>query len=131
MFWLASSTISLDFGLFVLRYQATWQMRSYGPGRAAVGDGRHRQHEHAAVGHGLDLPGQLHRLRPRLPRVEHLVLVRGQPLHLLPLELDAGRDDEPVVLELALADAHAPASGSMAAAVSWRILTPCGAGRCS
>ena len=28
MFWLASSTISLRCGLFVLRYQATWQMRS-------------------------------------------------------------------------------------------------------
>ena len=32
MFWLASSTITLLFGFFCLRYHATWQMRSYGPG---------------------------------------------------------------------------------------------------
>src|SRR3989338_6150343 len=32
MFWLASSTISFAFGFTRFRYQATWQVRSYGPG---------------------------------------------------------------------------------------------------
>src|SRR5438046_7161624 len=39
-------------------------------GRAAVGDGRHRQHEDAAVRHRRELPGELDRLGTGLPRVE-------------------------------------------------------------
>src|SRR5438046_9748969 len=77
-------------------------------GRAAVGDGRHRQHEDAAVRHRRELPGELDRLGTGLPRVEHAVLGRGEPVDLFPLELDARRDDEPVVLEVALADPDAP-----------------------
>src|SRR2546425_191479 len=32
MFWFASRMTSLDLGLLCLRYHATWQARSYGPG---------------------------------------------------------------------------------------------------
>ena len=77
-----------------------------GAGRAPVGRERDAQHEHAAVGHRGQLLGELHGLRPRLPRVQDLVLVLGEPLDLLPLEVHPGRDDEAVVLEVPLAEAH-------------------------
>ena len=76
-------------------------------GRAPVGDGRHAHHEHAAVGDRLQLVGERHRLRPGLPRVEHAVARLAQPFDLFVLELDARRHDELVVLERALAHAHA------------------------
>src|SRR5215813_1012705 len=80
------------------------------PGRATIRGGWNAEDEDAAVGHRAQLLGQGLRLRPRLPRVQNLVLVLGQTFDLLPLELDARRHDHPVVLEIALADPH-PARG--------------------
>src|SRR6266566_417474 len=87
MFWFASRMTSLDLGLLCLRYHATWQARSYGPGGQRLG------------------------LWPSLPGVQHLVLVLGEALDQLPLELDARSDDRAVVLEIALAHAHAARRG--------------------
>src|SRR5207302_7654962 len=67
--------------------------------------------EDAAVGHGLELPRELDGLAARLPRVEHAVLCLREAVDLLPLELDAGRDDEPIVLEIALAHPDTPRVG--------------------
>src|SRR5262249_1663177 len=78
-----------------------------GPGRAAKGDGRAGGHEDGAAGYGRDLPRQLRGLGARLPRVEHRALVLGEPLDLIPLEVHARGHDEPVVLEVAVADADA------------------------
>src|SRR5207244_1473339 len=80
-------------------------------GRAPVGDGRHREHEDAAVGHGLELPRELDGLAAGLPRVEHAVLCLREAVDLLPLELDARRDDEPIVLEVTVAHPDTPRAG--------------------
>src|SRR3989442_337591 len=43
--------------------------------------------------------------------LEALALILGQPLDLLPLNLPPRRDDEPVVLQIPLADPDAPGLG--------------------
>src|SRR2546425_2075043 len=81
------------------------------PGRAAIRGGRDAEDEHAAVGHGAHLLGQRLGLWPSLPGVQHLVLVLGEALDQLPLELDARSDDRAGVLDIALAHAHAARRG--------------------
>ncbi len=94
-------------GLGVLQVPGHHRDALVGPGRAAIRDRRDGQDEHAAIRHGLDLAGELHGLRARLPRVEHRLRRRGQPVHQLPLKVHAGRDDEPVIGEIAAGHAHA------------------------
>src|SRR2546426_12714180 len=47
----------------------------------------------------------------RSPRVQHALAGGGQALDLLGLEVDAGRDDEPLVAEEPAVQAHAPRVG--------------------
>ena len=68
------------------------------PRRAAVGVARHRHDDGAAVLHRLELPHQEQRLLTRLPGVRHdFGRLRRIALDRLVLEVDAGREHEPVV----------------------------------
>jgi hypothetical protein len=100
----------------------------------AIRQHRHGEHVHAALGHRFELAAQRHRLRPRLPGVHHAILRGGVTLDLLEHEIDAGRDDQPVVRQRRAArqshlapvrldgyravpdDAHAPLSQAVIAA---------------
>jgi hypothetical protein len=81
-----------------------------GAGRAAEGIGGRRHHDQPAIVHRLQLPAQQHGLRPRLPGMRHLlrcglVVARDRA----PVEVDAGRHDQPVVGKpVAVGQGHRP-----------------------
>ena len=83
-----------------------------GAGRAAIGVRGHRHHHGPAIRHGAELVAQQRRLRPGLPGVRHALRrgfgVAGQGIE---AEVDAGREDEAVVVEGAAVMADAPGCG--------------------
>ena len=93
-------------GLEVMRDQAGALV---GPGRTAERIGRRRHHDEAAVFHRFELAAQQQRLRPRLPRMRHLLDGRlVVPRERVQADVDAGRQDQPVILQpAAVADDQA------------------------
>ncbi len=104
----------------VLRYQATSRCAR----RARAGSGRPtggmRQHEHAAVGHGCELAGRAARsAAPPSTRGAPCPGSRASPSTCSHWKSTPGETMRRSYCEIALADAHALVSGSMAVAVSW------------
>ena len=114
------------FGLEIMRDQAGALV---GAGRAAERIGRRRDHDEAAILHGLELLAQQQRLRSGLPGVRHLrgrgLVVAGQRV---PADIDAGRQHQPVVGErVPSASVTVRACGSMAVAACATTVTPAAA----
>ncbi len=100
-----------DLGLGLVLFEVGGHQRGalIRAGRAAERGFGHRQGEHAAVGHGLDLLAQRHGLGAGLHGNEQLArFIRGfQSLDRIEHQIDAGRDHELVVLQrIAVGELH-------------------------
>ena len=103
-----------------------------GPRRASVR--RHRDGEDVdpAVAHLLELLAQRRGLRTGFPGVQHVAGLHRRlvALHVAEIEVDAGRDDQPLVGQVGAArEAHLLAAASIALTSSRTTCTPCGAAR--
>ena len=75
------------------------------PRRATIRRERNMHHKYAAVGHGFELSAQRERLRPGLPRMQHLRLRRGivKPRQGVIRHVHARRHDQTIIVECAAA----------------------------